>query len=47
MEVTGGCGGIEFASRGANVDGRFRRVDVSADSGGSGGGKVYPTGTTV
>ena len=44
MEVTGGCGGIAFARRGANVDGRCRRVDVSA---GRGGGEVYTSITTV
>ena len=44
MEVTGRCGGIACASRGANVDGRCHRVDVSAWSG---GGKVYTAGTTV
>ena len=36
--------GILCARRGANVDGRCHRVDVSA---GSGGDEVYPTGTTV
>ena len=32
------------ARHGANIDGRCRRVDVIAESG---GGEVYTTGTTV
>ena len=44
MEVPGGCGGLSCSIRGAIVDGRCRSVDVST---GSGGGKVYPTDTTI
>ena len=44
LEVTGSCGCIAYARRGANFDGGYHHVDVSA---GSRGGEVYTTGTTV